>query len=203
MATAEPTARRRGGPGGRAGRHRGAAARGRVLRRPEHRADRHARRASRAPPSTSTSATSASCSCASPRTSPTSSSRRPTAGARASGDAGEELRGALASIAALYDEHGVLLRAIVEVSTYDEEVAALLAGADRPLRRGHAAPHRARAGGRARAPDYPRRRPRSRSCWMTERVVLPAASCRTSALRATSSSARSATSGSRAVYGAR
>ena len=34
-----------------------------------------------------------------------------------------ELRAALANIAALYDEHSVLLRAIVEVSTYDEEVA--------------------------------------------------------------------------------
>lgn len=34
-----------------------------------------------------------------------------------------ELRAALANIATLYREHGVLLRAIVEVSTYDEEVA--------------------------------------------------------------------------------
>lgn len=34
-----------------------------------------------------------------------------------------ELRAALANIAELYDEHSVLLRAIVEVSTYDEEVA--------------------------------------------------------------------------------
>ena len=34
-----------------------------------------------------------------------------------------ELRAALANIAMLYDEHSVLLRAIVEVSTYDEEVA--------------------------------------------------------------------------------
>ena len=34
-----------------------------------------------------------------------------------------ELREALANIARLYGEHSVLLRAIVEVSTYDEEVA--------------------------------------------------------------------------------
>lgn len=34
-----------------------------------------------------------------------------------------ELRTALANIAMLYGEHSVLLRAIVEVSTYDEEVA--------------------------------------------------------------------------------
>src|SRR6266536_2277583 len=33
-----------------------------------------------------------------------------------------EMREALTNIAALYAEHGVLLRAIVEVSTYDEEV---------------------------------------------------------------------------------
>jgi len=34
-----------------------------------------------------------------------------------------EIRQALTNIAALYAEHGVLLRAIVEVSTYDDEVA--------------------------------------------------------------------------------
>jgi AcrR family transcriptional regulator len=39
------------------------------------------------------------------------------------GDPGEEVVTALRNIAALYQEHGVLLRAIVEVSTYDEEVA--------------------------------------------------------------------------------
>src|SRR6476469_4912267 len=40
------------------------------------------------------------------------------------GDPGDEVSTALRNIAALYAEHGVLLRAIVEVSTYDEEVAA-------------------------------------------------------------------------------
>jgi TetR/AcrR family transcriptional regulator, ethionamide resistance regulator len=42
-----------------------------------------------------------------------------------SGDPGAELREALSRIAAVYGEHGVLLRAIVEVSTYDEEVDRL------------------------------------------------------------------------------
>jgi len=39
------------------------------------------------------------------------------------GDPEPERREALTNIAALYAEHGVLLRAIVEVSTYDDEVA--------------------------------------------------------------------------------
>ena len=39
------------------------------------------------------------------------------------GDHEAEIREALTNIAALYDEHGVLLRAIVEVATYDEQVA--------------------------------------------------------------------------------
>jgi AcrR family transcriptional regulator len=39
------------------------------------------------------------------------------------GDPEDELREALTNIAALYAENGVLLRAIVEVSTYDTEVA--------------------------------------------------------------------------------
>ena len=39
------------------------------------------------------------------------------------GDPAEQLRTALANIADLYDEHAVLLRAVVEVSTYDEVVA--------------------------------------------------------------------------------
>jgi AcrR family transcriptional regulator len=39
------------------------------------------------------------------------------------GDPEDEIREALAKIAALYAEHAALLRAIVEVSTYDEEVA--------------------------------------------------------------------------------
>jgi AcrR family transcriptional regulator len=39
------------------------------------------------------------------------------------GDPEAEIREALTNIAALYDEHGVLLQAIVEVATYDEQVA--------------------------------------------------------------------------------
>jgi hypothetical protein len=38
------------------------------------------------------------------------------------------MREALTNIAALYAAHGVLLRAIVEVSTYDEEVAQFWRG---------------------------------------------------------------------------
>lgn len=41
-----------------------------------------------------------------------------------SGDPETEIRQALSNIALLYEEHGPLLRAIVEVSTYDEGVAA-------------------------------------------------------------------------------
>jgi AcrR family transcriptional regulator len=39
------------------------------------------------------------------------------------GDPEDEMREALVKIAALYDQHSPLLRVIVEVSTYDEEVA--------------------------------------------------------------------------------
>ena len=41
-----------------------------------------------------------------------------------SGDPETEIRQALGNIARLYEQHGPLLRAIVEVSTYDDEVAA-------------------------------------------------------------------------------
>ncbi len=44
------------------------------------------------------------------------------------GDRTEEIRAALSSIVALYHEHGPLLRAIVEVSTYDEEIARVWRG---------------------------------------------------------------------------
>ena len=78
------------------------------------------------------------------------------------GEPEPEMREALTNIAALYAEHGVLLRAIVEVSTYDEEVAQLLARHARALRRRQPAPHRARAAGRPRRSSSTRRRPRSR-----------------------------------------
>jgi len=44
------------------------------------------------------------------------------------GDPAAEMREALTNISALYDQHGVLLRAIVEVATYDEEVAVFWRG---------------------------------------------------------------------------
>ncbi len=44
------------------------------------------------------------------------------------GDPTAQLRVALTNIAGLYDEHAVLLRAVVEVSTYDEEVAQFWRG---------------------------------------------------------------------------
>jgi AcrR family transcriptional regulator len=40
----------------------------------------------------------------------------------------DEMRPALEQIAALYDEHGTMLRAIVEVSTYDDEFATFWRG---------------------------------------------------------------------------
>jgi AcrR family transcriptional regulator len=44
------------------------------------------------------------------------------------GDPEGEIREALTRIAELYDEHGVLIRAIVEVSTYEEEIATFWRG---------------------------------------------------------------------------
>ncbi|MCW3004080.1 MAG: TetR/AcrR family transcriptional regulator [Conexibacter sp.] len=43
-------------------------------------------------------------------------------------DPQEEIREALTRIAALYHEHGVLIRAIVEVSTYEEDIATFWRG---------------------------------------------------------------------------
>jgi TetR/AcrR family transcriptional regulator, ethionamide resistance regulator len=45
-----------------------------------------------------------------------------------SGDPAQEMREALCNIGLVYREHGVLLRAIVEVSTYDDEVATFWRG---------------------------------------------------------------------------
>jgi TetR/AcrR family transcriptional regulator, ethionamide resistance regulator len=44
------------------------------------------------------------------------------------GDPQDEIREALTRIAELYREHGVLIRAIVEVSTYDEDIATFWRG---------------------------------------------------------------------------
>jgi AcrR family transcriptional regulator len=86
------------------------------------------------------------------------------------GEPEPEIREALTNIAALYAEHGVLLRAIVEVSTYDEEVAQFWRGllgrfVDASRRRiqfeqaaGRAVP------GHAHATAFA-------LCWMTERSM--------------------------------
>jgi TetR/AcrR family transcriptional regulator, ethionamide resistance regulator len=85
------------------------------------------------------------------------------------GDPAQELRAALTSIAALYDEHGVLLRAIVEVSTYDEEVARFWRGLmGRFTSATRRRIEREQAEGRG-APGHPEATAFS-LCWMTERV---------------------------------
>ena len=71
------------------------------------------------------------------------------------GDPAEDIREALTRISELYDAHGVLIRAIVEVSTYDEEIATFWRGLlDRfvdatqrrlEAERGHGGPTRATA----------------------------------------------------------
>ena len=87
-----------------------------------------------------------------------------------SGDPAADLREALGNIAAVYAEHGVLLRAIVEVAGYDEEVARFwrsLVGrfVEATTRR----LEQERAAGRAVV-----RRPGPTAfalCWMTERTL--------------------------------
>jgi TetR/AcrR family transcriptional regulator, ethionamide resistance regulator len=86
------------------------------------------------------------------------------------GDPEAEIREALTNIAALYDEHGVLLRAIVEVSTYDDEVAQAWHGllgrfVDATRLRIEAE----RAAGRAAA-DHPRATAFA-LCWMAEHTM--------------------------------
>jgi TetR/AcrR family transcriptional regulator, ethionamide resistance regulator len=86
------------------------------------------------------------------------------------GDPEPEIREALRNIAALYAEHGVLLRAIVEVSTYDEEVEefwrGLLGRFIDASRRRIEAEQRA---GRAAAEDA--QATAFALCWMTERAM--------------------------------
>jgi AcrR family transcriptional regulator len=86
------------------------------------------------------------------------------------GEPEPEIREALTNIAVLYGKHGVLLRAIVEVSTYDEEVAQFWRGmvgrfVDASRRRieleqaaGHSVAEYAQATAFA-------------LCWMTERTM--------------------------------
>jgi TetR/AcrR family transcriptional regulator, ethionamide resistance regulator len=85
------------------------------------------------------------------------------------GDPVAEMREALVNIAAHYREHGVLLRAIVEVSTYDEEVAVFWRGlmarfVDATQRRIE------REQGAGRSPVAPAAATAFSLCWMTERV---------------------------------
>jgi AcrR family transcriptional regulator len=81
------------------------------------------------------------------------------------GDPADEIRRALANIAAVYVEHGVLLRAIVEVSTYDDEVADYWR--DVLGRFAAASLRRIEAGGVASDP----RATAFALCWMTERAL--------------------------------
>ena len=81
------------------------------------------------------------------------------------GEPEPEMREALTNIAAVYAQHGVLLRAIVEVSTYDEVVA----GYWRELlgRFAEASLRRIEQGGVAADP----RATAFALCWMTERAL--------------------------------
>jgi hypothetical protein len=86
------------------------------------------------------------------------------------GDPGEEIREALTRVAGLYWEHAPLLRAIVEVSTYDEEVATFWRGlvtrfADATERRIR---HEQAAGN---APEMPAKAVAFSLTWMAERAL--------------------------------
>jgi AcrR family transcriptional regulator len=86
------------------------------------------------------------------------------------GDPEDELHTALENIAALYDEHAVLLRALVEVSTYDDEVAIFwrstlgrfVDATERRIEEEHAA---------GRAPGDHARATAFALTWMTERTL--------------------------------
>ena len=85
------------------------------------------------------------------------------------GEPADELREALVRVAGLYDEHFALLRAIVEVSTYDEEVAqhwrGLLGRFAVPAQRRI---EEERAAGRGQ--DVPAQATAFALVWMTERT---------------------------------
>jgi AcrR family transcriptional regulator len=86
------------------------------------------------------------------------------------GDPDEEVRDALSNIATLYEEHAALLRIIVEVSTYDEEVAAFwrsLIG--RFVEATRARIEAEQAAGNA--PDFPAAPTAFALCWMCERML--------------------------------
>jgi TetR/AcrR family transcriptional regulator, ethionamide resistance regulator len=86
------------------------------------------------------------------------------------GDPATEMRAALESVVAVFAAHGVLLRVIVEVSTYDEEVARFWRGlvgrfVDATRQRIEAE----QAAGRAAA--GPAQATAFALCWMTERTL--------------------------------
>jgi TetR/AcrR family transcriptional regulator, ethionamide resistance regulator len=86
------------------------------------------------------------------------------------GEPEPEMREALTNIAALYAEHGVLLRAIVEVSTYDEEVAQFW----RALTGRFVEASRKRIEAEREAGRTPSQNPEATAfalCWMTERTI--------------------------------
>jgi AcrR family transcriptional regulator len=86
------------------------------------------------------------------------------------GDPEEDIREALGNIAALYREHGTLLRAIVELATYDAEVAAFwrslldryVAATQRRIEAEQAA---------GNAPAMPARAVAFALTWMAERTI--------------------------------
>ena len=87
------------------------------------------------------------------------------------GDPEAEMREALALISDLYREHGALLRAIVEVSTYDEEIAKFWRGL--MWRFGEATQRRIEEEQAAGASDarFPARATAFGLIWMTERTL--------------------------------
>ena len=114
---------------------------------------------------------------------------------------GRDARGARQDRRALRASTAPLLRVIVEVSTYDEEVAALLARADRALRRGHPRAHRGRAGGRQGAGRPPPAPTAFALVWMCRADALPADGPGRRRSRATRPSRPSCGSSMRTVYG--
>jgi hypothetical protein len=85
------------------------------------------------------------------------------------GDPEDEMREALGKIAALYEQHSALLRVIVEVATYDDEVAAFW----RAILGRFVEATEARMEveqGAGRAPAYPPHATAFALVWMTERT---------------------------------
>jgi len=85
------------------------------------------------------------------------------------GEPEQEMREALGKIAALYEQHSALLRVIVEVSTYDDEVAEFWrAVLGRFIDASRVRIELEQAAGKA--PAYPAHATAFALCWMTERA---------------------------------